>query len=309
MINSIELNSAYDYCQQLAQSHYENFPVASLLLPKRLRQPISVIYAFARTADDIADEGNASDQQRLQALTDYQQQLAAIEQGRYQGQSPIFIALNDVIAHYQLPIQLFYDLLSAFSQDVSQQRYQTDAEVLDYCRRSANPVGRLLLHLGDETSQRQLEQSDAICTALQLINFYQDIKQDLLENDRLYLPLDDLSQAGFTEYDLNNQNTTKMAAIFREKYLSVHDLLLNNTQLGESVRGRLGWEIRTITLAGLMTLKKLSAQQNDNLTARPRLSKWRLFSAASTALWPPLYRQSCQLMLKQIAKYNARETT
>ena len=165
-ISSVELNSAYEYCQRLARHHYENFPVASLLLPKRLRQPISVIYAFARTADDIADEGDASDQQRLQALTDYQQQLVAIEQGLYQGQSPVFIALNDVIARYQLPIQLFYDLLSAFTQDVSQQRYQTDADILDYCRRSANPVGRLLLHLDSETSQQQLEQSDAICTPI-----------------------------------------------------------------------------------------------------------------------------------------------
>jgi squalene synthase HpnC len=305
-ISSVELNSAYEYCQRLARHHYENFPVASLLLPKRLRQPISVIYAFARTADDIADEGDASDQQRLQALADYQQQLIAIEQGHYQGQSPVFIALNDVIARYQLPIQLFYDLLSAFTQDVSQQRYQTDADILDYCRRSANPVGRLLLHLGSETSQQQLEQSDAICTALQLINFYQDIKQDLLENDRLYLPLDDLIQAGLTEYDLNVPNTTRMASIFREKYLFIHTLLLKNLSLGESVGGRLGWEIRTIILAGLMTLKKLSAQKNDHLTARPRLSKLLLFSAASAALWPPVYRQSCQVMLKQVIKYNTR---
>jgi squalene synthase HpnC len=306
MISSSELNSAYGYCQRLARRHYENFPVASLLLPKRLRQPISVIYAFARTADDIADEGDANNQQRLQALADYQQQLAAIEQGSYQGQSPVFIALNDVIARYQLPLQLFYDLLSAFTQDVSQQRYQTDDEVLDYCRRSANPIGRLLLHLGDETSQQQLEQSDAVCTALQLINFYQDLKQDLLENDRLYLPLGDLTQAGLTEYDLKTENTLEIAPIFRKKYLSVHNLLVENTHLGESVNGRLGWEIRTITLAGLFTLKKLSAQNDHNLVSRPRLSKWLLFSLTCAALWSPFYRQTCQVTLKQILKYNAR---
>lgn len=305
-ISSSELKSAYEYCQRLARLHYENFPVASLLLPKRLRQPIYVIYAFARTADDIADEGDANDQQRLQALACYKQQLTSIEQGHYQGQSLIFIALNDVIARYHLPIQLFYDLLSAFTQDVSQRRYQTDAGILDYCRRSANPIGRLLLHLDNETSQQHLEQSDAICTALQLINFYQDIKQDLLENDRLYLPLDYLTQAGLTEYDINDHDTTRMAAIFREKYLFVHTLLHENAQLGESVGGRLGWEIRTITIAGLMTLKKLSAQKDDNLTARPRLSKWLLFSAASAALWLPLYRRSCQVMLKQVTRYNTR---
>ena len=147
MITKSELDNAYRFCQQLAQSHYENFPVASLLLPKRLRKPISVIYAFARTADDFADEGSESESTRLEQLEQYSTALKQISADNYQGNAPIFIALQDVVQQHQLPIGLFEDLLSAFKQDVVKSRYADFDEVLDYCRFSANPVGRLLLYL------------------------------------------------------------------------------------------------------------------------------------------------------------------
>ena len=187
MTRSTKLISAHRYCQHLAKSHYENFPVASIILPKHIQQSVFVIYAFARTADDIADEGSATMADRMQALLEYEKQLNNIEQGADLSQPPLFIALSDVVYSQHLPIQLFHDLLSAFKQDISQGRYQSDDDILDYCRRSANPIGRLLLHLGGEKSMQQLQQSDALCTALQLINFYQDVKQDLYENNRLYL--------------------------------------------------------------------------------------------------------------------------
>jgi squalene synthase HpnC len=180
------LETAYRHCERLARSHCENFPVASWLLPRRLRRPIAVIYAFARTADDFADEGHYSAAQRLALLNGYGAKLQQLERGEATD-DPLFIALADVIARYQLPLQLFYDLLSAFAQDVTKKRYTDFGELLDYCRRSANPVGRLLLHLSGNASAENLQLSDKICSALQLINFYQDLAQDFAENERIYL--------------------------------------------------------------------------------------------------------------------------
>ncbi len=302
MTNQTEIAAAYRYCQALAHSHYENFPVASLLLPKHLRQPICVIYAFARTADDIADEGTDDRQQRITALASYQQAINQIQQGQYQGQSPIFIALNEVVNRFKLPIKPFHDLLSAFEQDVSQQRYQTDHDLIDYCRRSANPIGHLLLYLSGKPSQQQLDQADAACTALQLLNFYQDIKQDWQENNRLYLSLDALQRHGLTEDEINNDDTSALAPILRERYHYIATLLFESLKLGESLSGRLGWEIRTITLMGLFTLKQLCAQNDNKLATRPRLSTTTRYVAAMIALIKPLYRHTSHYMLKPILK-------
>jgi len=304
MTSQADINAAYRQCQKLAQKHYENFPVASLLLPKRLRQPICVIYAFARTADDIADEGTANSQQRLAELADYRQQLELIEQGRYSGQSFIFIALNDVIQKHKLPLTPFNHLLSAFKQDVSQHRYRTERELLDYCRRSANPIGRLLLYLNGNATQQQLKQADSICTALQLINFYQDIKQDWQENNRLYLPLDDLQQFELTEHNLIEGNTTDFAPMIRQKYHYIATLLIDNIALGESLSGRLGWEIRTIILMGIFSLKALSTQNDANLLSRPRLSRRLRIIAIATALIKPIYRICCRHNAERILKAN-----
>lgn len=161
----------------MSVDHYENFPVASLLLPAELRRPIEVIYRFARSADDIADEGDASPDERLAGLNAYRAELDRIAAGSVP-LTPLFVALAEVIAANKLPIQLFRDLLDAFAQDVVKTRYADYPELLDYCRRSANPVGRLVLHLFGRTEPEHLEQSDCICTALQLINFWQDVAVD-----------------------------------------------------------------------------------------------------------------------------------
>ena len=304
MTRSTKLISAHRYCQHLAKSHYENFPVASIILPKHIQQSVFVIYAFARTADDIADEGSATNADRMQALLEYEKQLNNIEQGTDLSQPPLFIALSDVVYSQHLPIQLFHDLLSAFKQDISQGRYQSDDDILDYCRRSANPIGRLLLHLGGEKSMQQLQQSDALCTALQLINFYQDVKQDLYENNRLYLSLKSLALIGITEDNLDITNTSKIAPLLRERYLFTNSLLMSAINLGAEINGRMGWEIRTITLAGLLTLKKLSLQNNNNLTSRPRLTKYNILMVASLSFFTPVYRHTFLYIIKHIIKLN-----
>jgi len=273
MASNKDLVAAYDFCLTLAKSHYENFPVASVLLPKRLRKPIAVIYAFARTADDFADEGELTRAERIANLQSYHTNLTAIDHRKYTGNDPIFIALDDVITQFQLPIYLFNDLLSAFMQDVVKKRYQTMEDVLDYCQRSANPVGRLLLHLNGQPSQQQLTESDAICTSLQLINFYQDILQDKAENDRIYIPQQMLAEAGLTEDDITSTNSRKLAPLLRHLFQQTMDTMNAGVELGNAIQGRLGWEIRAMTLGGIETLNTLMAQNDDNILSRPRLTR------------------------------------
>ena len=177
-----------------SSNHYENFPVGSVLLPRDLRAPIAVIYRFARTADDIADEGNATACERLDRLNDYQEGLNRIEIGK-PAQEPLFAAVAEVIAEYQLPIQLFRDLIDAFSQDVVKTRYADFNELMHYCRRSADPIGRLLLHLFKLATPTNLAWSDAICSSLQQINFWQDVAIDW-EKRRIYLPREDMDEIG-----------------------------------------------------------------------------------------------------------------
>lgn len=275
-MNKTDLQHAYQFCQNMAQSHYENFPVASVLLPKNLRQPISVIYAFARTADDFADEGDADQQQRLEQLEVFSTALQAIKDNNYHNDNPIFIALADVIVQHKLPIKLFEDLLDAFKQDVIKSRYDNFEQVLDYCTRSANPVGRLLLHLVGQTNNEQLKQSDAVCTALQLINFYQDIIQDYTESDRIYIPQDELAAAGLKSSDLFNLDSKKIAPLIRSLYQRTETIMTYGAELGAYLSGRMGWEVRAMTLGGITTLKQLSSQNNNTLLNRPRLSKLTL---------------------------------
>lgn len=293
-----ELKQAYDFCQNLAKSHYENFPVASILLPKRLRLPISVIYAFARTADDFADEGDAPTEKRLQQLEYYSRALLSISEQCYQGNNPIFIALADVIQNHNLPVHLFEDLLSAFKQDVVKNRYADFDEVLDYCTRSANPVGRLLLHLDGHPNKEQLEQSDAVCTALQLINFYQDIVQDYTEQDRIYIPQDELTKSGLSETDLVNSNSQKIAPLIRELYQRTELIMSKGYPLGTALSGRMGWEVRAMTLGGITTLNLLTSQSNLDLINRPRLSKWNMIKVLFISGFNHTYSNTAQKLLK-----------
>ena len=266
------LSQAYEYCLQITRGHYENFPVASWFLPKRYRQPISVIYAFARTADDFADEGDLSESERLEKLHHFDSLLVKIQSGEAVT-DPIFIALADVISKHRIPIQLFHDLLTAFKQDVTKQRYTNFGEVMDYCRYSANPVGRLLLYLYGETDERSLTQSDAICSALQLINFYQDIYQDIEENNRVYLPLDEMQKFNVTEEHLKHKTSdSDMQNLMRFQLQRAMKLLNAGAPLGKVLKGRIGFELRMVILGGSRIVQKLS-ENPHNVFARPRLNK------------------------------------
>ena len=267
------LENAYAECLHMAQSHYENFPVASRLLPKHLREPIAVIYAFARRADDFADEGDLSNEERIAALNDFSEKLDLVEEGK-EVNDTTFIALADVIKQHQLPISLFHDLLTAFKMDVTKERYANFGEVMEYCRYSANPVGRLLLHLNKETSTQSLGYSDAICSALQLTNFLQDISQDLEESNRIYIPQDEMEKYGVSEEDILNKITNDASRkLIAFQIARTARLMQSGAALGKILKGRMGLELRMTIMGGSRILYKLN-QQNDDVFSRPRLSKW-----------------------------------
>lgn len=267
--------------------HYENFPVASWLCPPELRPAIVAIYWFARTADDLADEGDAAPAERLQQLAAYRADLLAVMQGR--APSPrwtgVFLRLAPVISQYRLPANLLEDLLSAFEQDVVKQRYARQAELLDYCRRSANPVGRLLLHLYRVDSDAALAQSDCICTALQLINFWQDLSIDI-PRGRLYLPADGWLAHGVTEAQLlaldDRQNAIDLIA---EQVGYARDTMLHGSQLVKKLPGRGGWELRLVVQGGLRILDKIEALGFNTLKVRPELGRWDAVVMGWRALW------------------------
>lgn len=266
------LEQAYQHCRQVAAGHYENFPVASRLLPRRLRNPVAVIYAFARQADDFADEGDYSPAERLQLLDAWEDEIWNIASGR-PSREPVFIALADVIKRHALPLPLFTDLLSAFRQDVAQQRYADFAELQDYCRRSANPVGRLLLYLHEAAPAQNLEYSDRICTALQLINFLQDLRQDYEEHGRIYLPQDEMAAAGVTEQHLaEGRSDHAMQDLIDRQLQRAGALLQAGAPLGARLSGRFGLEIRFIIEAAGRVLAKLQQHEGD-VFRRPRLTR------------------------------------
>ena len=266
---SLDLQNAHDYCLQIVRSHYENFPVASLLLPPDLRQSIAVIYAFARTADDFADEGNHSAEKRLELLEAYRQKLNNLD--NIAKDDLLFMAVHDVVKQYHLPIQLFQDLLTAFIQDVTKKRYNTFKEVLAYCANSANPVGRLLLHMTGHTSIQMLAYSDSICTSLQLINFLQDIEQDLVENNRIYIPTEDMEKFGVTEQIIRDRVCdVKTSALFEQQVHRAKNLMLEGATLGNLVPGRFGLQLRMMINGGLQVLNLLE-KSKENCFSRPRL--------------------------------------
>ncbi|MFC5301296.1 squalene synthase HpnC [Azospira restricta] len=262
--------------------HYENFPVASLLLPARLRQPIEAIYRFARSADDIADEGYAAPDERLATLAAYDAQLDRIERGERPG-DPLFGPLHDAIAEWRLPLAPFRDLLDAFAQDVTKTRYADYAELLDYCRRSANPVGRLLLHLVDCATPENLARSDAICSALQLANFWQDIAVDW-RKDRVYLPQDDLARFAVDEAQIaDGRCNENWQALIDFQIERTRALMLSGAPLVHALPGRMGWEIRVTVQGGLRILEKTRRARGDVFRRRPVLTPpdWLLLFARS----------------------------
>ncbi len=271
--------------------HYENFPVASWLCPPRLRAPIAAIYHFARTADDIADEGEASPQQRLDELAAYRQDLQALAQGcPHSGRWPqVFDALAPMLAQFRLPVALLDDLLDAFAQDVRKTRdqagYAGRAELLDYCRRSANPVGRLLLHLYGVQDEAALRQSDAICSALQLINFWQDLSRDI-PRGRHYLSDADCARHGVTRTQLLAlQPTPPILALIAEQMRWARDLMQQGAPLVHRVPGRAGWELRLVVQGGLRILDKIEALGCNTLQQRPTVGA----ADAPRLLWRSLW--------------------
>ena len=260
-----------------AIQHYENFPVASVLLPRHLRYPVRLIYAFARQADDFADEGSDAPEQRLAKLQVFKDELDRIERGE-PSDNPLFQDLARVIQAHGLPLQYFRDLLDAFSQDVVKTRYADFGEVMDYCRRSANPIGRLLLHLYGHTDARQLALSDGICSALQLINFLQDIAIDYRKG-RIYLPQDELARYGIGEQQLARGETNGLWWPFMQFQIErTRKMLQAGAPLGKQLPGRIGLELRLIVMGGDRILHKLHSAHGDVFHARPVLkpSDWLL---------------------------------
>ena len=261
--------------------HYENFPVASWLCPPALRAPIAAIYAFARTADDIADEGNAPAQLRLDDLAAYRRDLLActapgapdVPAGISARWPQVFKPLGQIIRRHALPLPLLEALLDAFEQDVRRTRDQDDyadrAQLLDYCARSANPVGRLLLHLYGIDDARALARSDAVCSALQLINFWQDLSVDL-PRGRRYLPVADLRAHGMAPGDWTSWPAhPKARALLRDLVAWARRLMDEGAPLALQIPGRAGWELRAVVQGGLRILDKIEAAGFDSWQRRP----------------------------------------
>ncbi|HLG55542.1 MAG TPA: squalene synthase HpnC [Vicinamibacterales bacterium] len=296
----VDLASAYESCIRDARAHYENFPVASRLVPRHMRRHVAAVYAFARAADDFADEGQRSIEDRHRLLDGWLCRLRdAVADGAGRIARPtvagepgnteeIFVALGATIREKALPPGLFEDLLSAFRQDVTSTGYASWNEVLDYCRRSANPVGRLVLRIGDYRDQRRDGWSDAICTALQLTNFWQDMKIDF-DRGRVYLPEEEMRAHGVTASDLAGGAVTPAckralgAAVTRTRAM-----FADGRPLCDAVGGRLGYELRATWLGGTRILDRLEATQFDVIDHRPSLGAadapwfvWRMLTWSS----------------------------
>ena len=257
----------------MSVNHYENFPVGSLVMPRRLRKPTHAVYAFARTADDLADEGNAEADERLRALDELKSELDRIQRGETP-LTPLMQRLqHEAIAPFKLPLQPFYDLLSAFSQDVVKTRYQDFGDLIDYCRRSANPVGRIMLHLYGQTDEVSIAQSDGICTALQLINFWQDVAVDW-QKGRVYIPQDDLQKFNVSEAQIAEGKTDfAFQRLMAYECNRAFQMLKGGSPLGKTLKGRLGFELRMIIVGGQLILQKLDGCKYDMFTQRPVLDK------------------------------------
>ncbi len=287
------LASAYEFCEHMARSHYENFPVGSLLVPGHLRKHFFSIYAFARTADDFADEGyedGYSQNLRLELLQSWREMLGESFHGR--ANHPIFIALGETASKFELPRELFEDLISAFIQDVTVSRYESFEALLDYCRRSANPIGRLILLLFGHRDPDMHARSDDICTALQLANHWQDVAIDL-DKDRVYLPMEDLKQFRVSVEDLKQRNVTDdFQKLMEFEVARARSLFARGKPLCTEVRGRLGIELRAVWLGGWQILKRLEENRYDLFSQRPAIRSVDKLNILLMALRKERFRRS-----------------
>ena len=262
----------------MAVDHYENFPVASVLMPARLRPAVVALYRFARSADDIADEGDAIPAVRLAALEEYTRALHRIEAGQApveQDQASelalIFCPLARTVREHRLPVAPLHALLSAFSQDVVTTRYADFATLRDYCARSADPVGELMLHLYGAATPDNLAASSAICSGLQLVNFWQDVAIDW-EKQRVYLPQEDLARFGVTEADIAAQQVDdRWRALMEFEVSRARTLLHCGAPLARRLPGQIGWELRLVVMGGLRILHRIERAGYDVFRARPTL--------------------------------------
>ena len=278
------VEESFRYCERLARAHYENFPVGSVLIPKRLRKHFYSIYAFARTADDFADEGQGADlsaERRLAMIAEWREQLHLAFNG--EASHPVFIALRETRERFDLPLSLFDDLLSAFSQDVLKRRYENFDELRDYCRRSANPVGRLVLLLFGYNDSELHERSDDICTALQLANHWQDVAIDL-DKDRVYLPAEDLDRFRVTVEELKTGTPgAGFKKLMKFEVARAREYFIRGKPLCAAVRGRLGLELRAVWSGGWRILDRIEENDYDVFARRPEITfsdKWRIVLGA-----------------------------
>jgi len=266
-----QISTTYNSALDFARKHYENFPVVSLLIPKELRKHIAIIYLFARTADDIADEGNLSENERLQQLNDFENSLHNLLIGNFK--SHFEEALHHTIIQKNLTPQMLYDLLKAFKQDVTKKRYENYDELLFYCKHSANPIGRLILELFNIRSEEAFNYSDKICTALQLTNFYQDIEIDY-QKGRIYFPQDELQRFEVTENMFAmKENNVNLKKLLRHNIERTQKMFDEGKNLLKFLNGRLKFEIKWTILGGGKILQKIKEKDYNIFNARPKLTK------------------------------------
>jgi squalene synthase HpnC len=269
---------SFEYCDQVAYDHYENFPVASRFIPADKRKYLAAIYAFSRTADDYADDPGYTAAERIESINRWEQRLNDCYNG--EASHPIFIALGETVERFQIPPELFQNLLHAFRSDVTTHRYATFEQILEYCTYSANPVGRLVLLLFNYRSELVMMHSDNICTALQLTNFWQDVSIDL-EKDRLYLPKEDLDQFGVSEDEIFSRlPSTRFRKLISFEVARTERLFREGKPLLQEVGRDLRFELKLTWNGGMNILGKVKSQGFDVFQKRPRLStldKMRLF--------------------------------
>ncbi len=265
-VSKWDKQSAFAYCTWITRNHYENFPVASIAIPKPLRPHVCAVYAFARAADDFADEYQFAGK-RMENLNHWQQALQRSARERIN--HPVFIALSETISKFAIPLQLFEDLITAFKMDVTKQEYEDFDEVLFYCQHSANPVGRIVLHLFGYCDETRMQLADKICTALQLANFWQDVAVDL-KKPRVYLPKADMQQHGYSMQELQREIfNAGFQRLMQFEVERTRRLFLEGAALINRVQGRLALELKLTLLGGMMILDKIIALEYNVLAARP----------------------------------------
>lgn len=268
----LDIKDAYAYCERITRLHYENFPVASFLLPKEKRRYIYSIYAFARGADDFADEGNIPADERIAHLAEWQQLLDQSYAGT--ASHPVFVALGRTVCDLDIPKTYFTALLTAFRQDVIKRRYETFDDLIEYCSNSANSVGRLVLHVFGYRDENLYRYSDFLCTALQLTNFWQDIEVDLAKN-RIYIPLEDMDRFDYYEGELIAKRATpEYKRLMQLQVERTRALFRAGYHLTRLVGKELRSELRLTWFGGMKILEKIEEMDYDVFGRRPRLHMW-----------------------------------